>query len=315
MTGKLKIPSKQDVLDNPSLLPSLLDQHYEELKRHSLFDDENILAIRLYDKAANTVAHWLAREDNEYLLTKYVDNYKVLRLENLNLFTIAHHFALHADERWLNSKAARDVDILTLVSKNMGSVAYQMTKNKACLDNHAMFDKRVLTHKDFGEQIVHHLHDNHPDDERTSVEHMIYVLISQAAAYKHNSPLSVSLGPKIIQTTHDLISQSSNPELNIKYCLAAFSTAHHCSNFPSFLNDSFHRKWALIREEIVDITANLLSKHPEMINKLNKPDIFCEPGQDMLHHLYSRLTLELSTRNAEMIENSDQDETSVLKLY
>jgi hypothetical protein len=310
-----EIHTKSYLIANPSVLTGLISNNFEELKKHSLLNDVDLISTRIYNETLSTVAHHIAGSHPDFLLTEFVDCYEILKLENISKWTVAHQLASWCAELTLNSQAWCDVEILTLQSNTMGSVAYQLIKSKECLNNNAIFDKRVLTQVSFNKQLVHHLQEEYPDEQSTTTESLIQTLVSQGAAYKHDGPLSVEVAPKIIEIANDLISQSNDPMLSLKFGLAAYSTAFHSSNFPTFPNQSFHSKWQNTLSELESMVGRILKDNPVLWENLPSPDLFCEPSDTMMRHLVSKVSLESSIQVENGVEANQVDEQSRFKLY
>jgi hypothetical protein len=315
-----EIHTKSYLQANLSVLTDLIQNNFEELKKHAILNDVNLLSTRIYNESLSTVAHHIAGSHPEFLLSEFVDCYEILKLENISKWTVAHQLASWCSEEWcaeewLNSKASHDVEILTLQSNSMGSVAYQLIKNKECLNNNAIFDKRVLTQVSFNKQLAHHLQEKYPFEQSATTESLIQTLVSQGAAYKHDGPLSVEVAPRIIEIANDLITQSNDPMLSLKFGLAAYSTAFHASNFPTFPNQSFHTKWQNTLSELESMVGRILKDNPVLWENLPSPDLFCEPSDTMLLHLVSKASLESSIQVENGAEANPVDEQSRFDLY
>jgi hypothetical protein len=262
-------------------------------------DAKNEVILKLTNYEGRSVAHNLARYQPEWILSDAAKNYDILNLANQDGWTVAHSLAYY-QKNWSQNDASSDFEILKIINKSGWSVAHAfVVHQKNCADFPAFSDKRVLTIDD-GDSLVAECvirkDEKYADNLVLNVTSMALKLISQGAAYKHSEILPVSVGESLLDQANNLIEDSTDALISLKYGLALYSTIFHCveKNKNLAAHDLFQaldQPWQnILAKTEVNITK-IFEDNPNLWNVEHTVDFLCEPADNLIRRLEAANTL------------------------
>jgi hypothetical protein len=242
-----------------------------------------------------------------------------LSLGPVNGFKVAHMLAVNQPE-WILSEAVKDFRVLTLEGMTKATVSRYLTSNKLILNTEHLLSKQILSIEDWSsisnaEYIV-----RESDEGKINSVTMIMKMISQGAAYKHSTELAPSVGELVLDATKELMDECEDPSVNLKYALAVYSTCKHSlsreitSQKSLGVNDKNRLDiWEANSVRGEKLIKDLLSKFPYLEDVDHIPDINCEPGDELIKRIQSQKTFS----DLGLFGNQDksEDTTNIVKIY
>ena len=262
-------------------------------------DAKNEVILKLTNYEGRTVAHNLARYQPEWVNSEAAQDHAILNLADHDGWTVAHNLAYH-QRNWSQNDASSDYEILNIRDSSGWSVAHALIVHQESCNNFPAFtDKRVLTIDD-GRSLVAECvirkDEKYADNLVLNVTAMAMKLISQGAAYKHSEILPVSVGESLLDQTNNLIEDSTDALISLKYGLALYSTIFHCVEKNKTLADhdlfqALDQPWQnILAKTEVNITK-IFEENPNLWTVEHTVDFLCEPADNFLKRLEAANTL------------------------
>lgn len=325
-----RIHTKEFLLQNNDELSKLCESSAAFAKSNLAFD-KDILKTIVESKSGKTTAHLLAIHQPEWDVSKLKSALEIFKLQESSLMSVAHWLSLKKNPYWTTFDANQDPDILqitnehgvcvalsvarnipqwmdTEASKNIELLSIQPHHHKSValglLDHDRSFYHEILRHKRIltltcdGKLFAESFVEKHKQMHGVDTASIAMMLISQGAAYKHSKLLQTKTGEEIIHLTSELISESTEPAVSLKYAIAVYSTINHAIEMVAKTSQSRGLgKWQNLLNTTGTLITELFIANPCLEQLPISADIYCEAGEAFVKRF-------LSIRNFENLNNS-----------
>jgi hypothetical protein len=259
-----------------------------------LANDYEILSTNTSSKDVVTVAHVLAEKQPDWLLSQAIHNPKVLRLATHANVTVAHTLAEH-QSGWIKLAPFDDIALMSLEDLFGISVMHDITeKCELDINHYAFFNKHLLSignYSSISSKRIKTIAEILVEKNYISVNEMAMRLISTGAAYLHSDPMTIQTGESLISETVQITNESFEPRIALKQALALYSTcAHNISRIEPNNGTSSLTQWQSYLMSAEHLVELCLNKIPDLSESEIEPDIFCEPGDDLVKRLFAQKT-------------------------
>lgn len=261
----------------------------------------DVLTIR-HEIHGQTVAHLLARDHPNWMWSDEAKNMDILQIADHDGQMVVHILAAN-NPMFPSFEEFRKPTLLGLKDGKGNTVAYYALKNVSALEYPEFKDKSILG-------LEHQFKRAFKSDqilqlaEIITIYHTEYnaskvamILIEQGAAYKQSDVFEYpEFDNEILSKTKNLIDDSLDPLMSLKYAMAFYSTCFHATKNTEnkALKAPSHdvyidlKNWQKLQEQAKELIENIFIANPNLYDISHEPDLNCEPAMDLISHLIAR---------------------------